>query len=501
MSLLYPIALLLLLIPLYIYQHSKRFNLLYLSTILIIISLSRPIYTKDIDKKVIKSKDLIIAVDISRSMMADDLLPNRFEYAKELIIKTLDKNPQANITLFVFTKNPLILSAATTDQRLIKEALNSINPKNILTKATDFRSLLLKVAKLKREDKDLLIFSDGGDELDLNSLLEIAKKNNITIYAIATATKKGSIIKDEYSKTLRDKDGHIIISRLNPMFLSLADNSGGEGFLWSEFDGDLSKIEYKLIKKSSNSGEIELFWIPLLIATLLFLLHYIKIPKKLLLSVPLISSYLNAGVFDWYHINKAQEAYKKGDYKEAAKEFKKIGSKSLQSELNLANSYYQAKEYKKALSIYQSLKTTNPHLKKLILFKMANCEVMRKRYSDAKLHYSQALAFGEDRDILFNLKLIANKKDPRRDNLAAKSKEQTNKTAPTGKNQNKSQTKKSQKRAKSSQNRSQTSSKNNTSSKKSQAQKSTSKGSFSRPLGYKAYDTINRGYIDEIHPW
>ena len=499
MSVTYPIALLLLLPLLFVYKRSKKISLLFLSIAFMIVALSDiRVFTTKKDEK-IDAREFIIALDLSRSMSVDDIKPNRVTKAKELIRKMLDKNPKDSFTLFAFTTNALILSPPTTDHNLIKNALRSIDIKNILSKGTDIISLLKRVSKLKTKEKNLIIFSDGGDDIELEKTLELAKKQHITISAVGVATKDGAMLKDEYNEVIRDEKNHIVISHLNPILKVLAKKSGGFYEDFGSFDGILNDTLSKKHIEKQIVGELRLFWIPLLISTILFILHFIKIPKKLILLLPVLSSHTEASmIFDWYHIKEAKKAYNSKDYKKAASEFSKIETKTMQSMLNLANSYYQMGKYKEALSIYNSLKSSDPKYKKIILFKKANTLSHLKRYTEAKRAYIKALSFGKDEDILYNLRLILFKEETKRKRPAVKSKEQNNKNSATAKNDTK---KSSSKKNSSNQEGSKSSSSGKNSDTKSISRKGSISKSPSHPLSYKAYDKINKGYIYEKKPW
>jgi len=232
------------------------------------------------------------------------------------------------------------------------------------------------------------------------------------------------------------------------------------------------------------------------------LLHFIKVPKKFLLILPFISHNIDANMLDWLHIQRANEAYKKGDFKQSAKELELIDHKTMQSQIDLANSYYHAHKYKKAKSIYQNLKTNDLKQKQRILFMLGNTQAKLKEFDEAKISYIKALALKEDKKIVHNLKLIIAKSTKHRDMPASKSKEEADKNAKTAKKDTK--TPKSKKNSKSNSKRSSLGSKgegSKTSKHKSKSASSNNKATLTHPLGYKAYDTINKGYIDEKKPW
>ena len=489
MTFLYPQFFILFLVLFWLYN--RRYKMLYISLALVILSLTRPVLTEQkIDAK-IDAKDIVIALDVSYSMRADDIKPTRLQRAKESIEKILKENKKDRFSLFAFTINPLILSPSTTDHRLLISALYSLKEQNILSHGTDFETLFSRISKIKTPIKNVLLFSDGGD------LKDIDVPKDLRIFAVSCATKKGAKLKDDYGKNIKDEHGNLVISRLNPNLKKLAEMSGGSFVSLDEVDSSLSFIDKDFESKKEKVGYVELFWIPLFVASVLFLLFFIKVPKKVLAIVPFLALSSEAGLLDWYYVSKANDSYSKGLYKEASKNFEKIEHKTMQSQVNLANSYYQAGSYKNAKAIYLALSSTNPELKKLIFYKLGNCFVKLEEYDRARSYYLKALSFGDDEDVEYNLKLIESKKQKqRRDFAAIKSEDKEKKNSPKGSKKqkpNKSGGKSNSKTGMGSKGAG-VSSKNKSSSKAQQSK-------LTRPIGFKAYELINRGYIDEKTPW
>ncbi len=106
-------------------------KLRYIALILLIIALARPILDYSTQKEKIKSVPIVLSFDVSYSMRADDIKPNRLKATKEIISQFLKKNRsnRNRVSLIAFTSNPLILTPFTFDNRLIFEALQSLKEK------------------------------------------------------------------------------------------------------------------------------------------------------------------------------------------------------------------------------------------------------------------------------------------------------------------------------------------------------------------------------------
>ena len=460
MSILYPQVFILLFVLFFLFRKSR---LLALSFALMIVSLSRPVMTEITQKENLQGKEFIIAIDVSYSMRAEDITPTRLEKSKEMIKRILKENPNDRFSLFAFTTNPLILCPSTSDHQLLLSALDSLKVENILTHGTSLQKLFARIHKLNMSEKNLILLSDGGEETGVNYF-------NINIFTIAMASKKGSILKDHYGKTMKDEKGHLIITKLNPLLEAISTKL----FYHDSFDFSLDFVKQKTLSKKEKLAYFELFWIPLLLSLILFFFYFVKIPKKILLLIPFLTLSGKAGLLDWYYIQKAQNSYHDRNYKEAEKNYQNIAHKTLQSQMNLANTYYQAGAYTKAKTVYKRLKSSNPALKKVLLFKLGNCAVKLEDYESARGYYHDALVFGEDADILYNLKLIAHKKPPCN-------------PSPKKAGNEKDKVKSSQSAGKTKESKS--------------GEDASAPSKLSRPLGYKAYELINKGYIDEKKPW
>jgi len=451
---------------------SNKSKILYLSLIFILIALTRPTINKADTNINLKGSDFILAIDVSNSMNANDIKPTRLLKAKQIINQILENNPHDRFSLFAFTTNTLILSPPTTDKRLLLNALNSLKTENILTHGTSIKNLLKRISKLNMKEKNLIILSDGGKNLNLNTLHDISQNNGINIFCIGIATKSGTTITDKYNNIIKDSNSNIIITRLNPQLQKLSSQNGGKFIDIEDIDYKLDFIKDTNFSSASKSDTEELFTIPLTLSLILFFIYFVRVPKKILL-LPFIPLSGEAFLLDWYYIDEGKRLYHMREYEKAIIYFDKIDSKSMQIKLNIANSYYQSKQYKKAINIYYELKTKNPKIKQLIYFKLGNSFAMLKDYAKAKENYTLSLQLKKDEDTIHNLRVIAFKQSGKKHINKNHSMQKTTKESYTNKPSKNKEI-------------------NTTKQEKSR---------LTRPLGYKAYELINKGYIDEKTPW
>ena len=508
MSILYPWFLsLLLLLLIYIlgrtHKQSIGQNIRWVALGFLIIALSRPVIKESTKEQTIPAHSVILALDISASMRADDIKPNRAKASREIIKRFLEENKKDQIALIGFTINPLLLSPPTTDHNLLSISLDTLRDEYILTKGTNIKKLLQKVAKFPDTNKLLVLFSDGGDDIIDEDLVLFADDNHIEVLVVAMATQRGSSIKTKNNNLIKDKKGHIVISKFNSSLSKL-----GKVIEFSSPEEVSSSIESWVeeqsiskngLKRHSNSY-FELFFIPLIFALILIFLSGTRFILKVIPLLALLGIHAEAyDIWDSYYLNQAYLEYQDRDYNSTLKELLKIEDRSLETEIIRANSYYKLGKYKKAKAVWKSIKTTNPRVKKQLFYNLGNCEAQLSYYDKAKDYYIKSLIFGEDNDTLFNLKVVIFLKQRYKSKVGftnPNSSKSSNSSDNNTQAKDKPTAKKEQKAGSSGGNGSQKSKLSTV-----KIVKSTAKTSSNKEMSSKAYDLINEGYIKEDKPW
>ncbi|MFK5976499.1 MAG: VWA domain-containing protein [Sulfurovum sp.] len=512
MSFLYP-NFLWLLIPLLILLMQKSRDITIkthtIILILLIITLSSPVIEGGKEFSSIKSRDIIIALDISYSMSATDISPSRYEFAKQTINHFLDINPTDNIMLVGFTTNPLILSPPTTDHELIKMALDSLNPKYILTKGTSLERLFDKLIAINSQNKTLILITDGGEEGDIISLSSKLKSSNISLVILALGSIQGTTIITPDGSFLKDNRDNLIISRINPILKPLASFVSGEYLLASSsaqntaqnINKSISLNATKEIKKEKRHDR-QLYQIPLFIALILFLILHTRFIKYLFIFYSLLGVNTHASFWDIYHLHSGYSSYIDRDFKSSSKIFMQIEDISLQSQIALANSFYKTENYKKSIEIYKSIKSTSPKTKQLLYYNIANSYAMLELYKEAKRYYIYSLQLGEDNDTKHNLNLIIFKEEKQKLKGISKPQSQSDANAPKKSKEDKDENKnKPKEESQSDSNSGGGKNKNQSKPQKTKLTIDTKPKKPKHPLSSKVYDLINKGYINETKPW
>jgi len=184
--------------------------------------------------------DLIIALDVSTSMMAEDVAPNRLERAKNEIKKLLNDLRGDRVGLVIFAGDAFIQCPLTTDYGAVRLFLDVANPALLPTPGTDFNAALrmaMQALQAPSEDEGetrtraLLIVSDGENHIaDLSTILEEVQQQGIVIYATGVGEAAGVPIplyrsgrRIGYKKDLK---GQIVQTRLEETALKMLAEDG-----------------------------------------------------------------------------------------------------------------------------------------------------------------------------------------------------------------------------------------------------------------------------------
>lgn len=330
----------------------------YIATfVFIVIALTRPVLPQEPIKAEQILSDVVIGVDLSYSMQANDLSPTRLGAAKEYLSELIKYDKKTRYGVLGFTTNAIILSPLTQDTELLMHLFSSLDEKLIITKGSSVLPALKLARKLSKSKKlSVVLLSDGGDELNYSDEAEFAKENNMVVNIMMIATNAGSTLKTLNGELLEDETGDIVVTRANESIKTISDATGG--VYTTSFSDILSAIRSQSQKNFKTQTTIvknfELFYYFVFIAILLFLITSTTLKKYMAILLVLIGVNLSASNF-----NKMQEAnvlYKNGQYEKALEKYTLIKSNKLDDKsvvyYNIGNTYVRLKEFKKARDAY-----------------------------------------------------------------------------------------------------------------------------------------------------
>ncbi len=406
-----------------------RNGLFFLIGILVVISLAGPVINDGKVEVKAKSVDIMIALDISDSMLAEDLYPNRLKLAKQKILTLLHEAPTERIGIIAFAKNSYLVSPLSFDTAAVSFLLGSLSTDSITEKGTNLLSML-KVVDQSIKDKSkryLLILSDGGDKSDFSEEIRFAKEHHITIFVLGVATDKGAPIK-KADGTFIKQNGSVIISKLNPAISKLATSTSGVYIESVNSDKDikmmLHEIESHSKKKVLKSQEIKrfipLFYYPLGLALFLLLFATSSMSKRKSVHLPVLffvavmmgqASALHANVLDFMKLDEAKKAYDSGSYEKSQKIYEKYENRSKNAEVNynIANTLYKQGRYKEAIKNYKKAVFDDKNKRAKKYANLGNAYVKsheKEGLQKAIKAYEELLKIHEDKETRENLEAV-----------------------------------------------------------------------------------------------
>ncbi len=245
------------------YSYGKKLckiALLLIGIIFLLATLLRPQWDKKEQKITQKGRDLLIAIDISRSMLAQDLKPNRLEFAKTKIKKLLYNLSCERVGLIVFSSSTFMQCPLTTDYGAFLMFLDKLNVDTISHGTTAIDQAIKEGLRAFESDqtkktKLLIIFTDGEDfSTDLQGVKDKAIQERLSICTVGIGTPHGApvpIIDKNGKQTGWEKDdqGNVIMSCLNEKLLTtLAQQAGGKYVKAVQSDDDITSLIHTINK-------------------------------------------------------------------------------------------------------------------------------------------------------------------------------------------------------------------------------------------------------------
>jgi Ca-activated chloride channel homolog len=238
-----------------------RFLLVFLAFLFAVIGLANIQKGSRMEKITRKGVDVVIALDVSKSMLAGDVKPDRLTRAKQLISKLVDKLDNDRVGLVVFAGNAYLQMPLTIDYSAAKMYLTTVGPEMIPTQGTAIGQAI-KVAneafnRKERKHKSLIIISDGEDHDEAAiSNARAAFEDGVVINTIGIGSPAGSPLPDPETGTYKkDKEGNTVISKLNEEELkSIA--AAGKG-IYEHLDNNTEEVVNSLTQKTDSMEQKE----------------------------------------------------------------------------------------------------------------------------------------------------------------------------------------------------------------------------------------------------
>ena len=240
------------------YSKSKvwvRLTLFSIGFFFFAIGLSRPQIGARLKEQEIKGAEIIIAIDVSNSMLAEDYSPNRLDRAKLAVSRLVDKLRDDRIGLVIFAGTSFVQLPVTTDYVSAKMFLNTIDTGSIPIQGTAMGDAITTCIRSFSQQSDksraIILITDGENhEDDPVAAAKQAAEMGIKVFTIGVGSPEGKPIPMN-GELLKDKDGEIVVSRLDEAVLQEIAAEGNGAYVRagnSEFGlnpiiDDLRKLE------------------------------------------------------------------------------------------------------------------------------------------------------------------------------------------------------------------------------------------------------------------
>jgi len=213
--------------------------------------------------------DIVFALDVSKSMLAEDIAPNRLEKSKQIISKIIDKLGSDRVGIIIYAGNAYPLLPITTDQAAAKMFLQNADPDMVSSQGTAINEAL-KLAKSYYDDDEqtnryLFVVSDGEDhEENVSYIADEATKEGIKIFTVGVGLAKGVPIPLKRDGKLvgykKDRAGETVITQLNDKTLKkIAEDGNGEYLYGNNTAKTVEYIDELLLKADKKEFETKQF--------------------------------------------------------------------------------------------------------------------------------------------------------------------------------------------------------------------------------------------------
>jgi Ca-activated chloride channel family protein len=327
--------------------------------------------------------DVMIALDVSKSMLAQDIKPTRLDRAKQALGKLIDKLSNDRIGIVVFAGKAYLQMPLTGDHGAAKMYLGSATTDIVPTQGTVISEALKMCAASfntkEKKYKSVILISDGEDhDEEAAKVATQMAGEGVIINTIGIGSAEGAPIVDAVTnETKKDVEGHTVITKLNETELqTIAQKGNGIYQLYNntddvvaKLDTQLSNMDQRTVTEDSLVNYGNFFQYFLVLTFLLLVVEVFigerinsKKNKTIALAVALPFAFLGAPLSslaqtEKANIKKGNEAYKKNEFDKAAAEYQNVITKTptnATAQFNLGNALYKNKKTDDAINAYDN---------------------------------------------------------------------------------------------------------------------------------------------------
>ena len=432
------------------FRPSVKFWLLLGALALLIVMLARPQMGTKISHEKRVGIETIIAMDISNSMLAEDVVPSRLDRSKMMVENLVDHFSNDKIGLIVFAGDAFVQLPITSDYVSAKMFLSSIDPSMMATQGTDIaRAIEMATHSFTQEEgigKAIIVITDGENhEGGAVEAAEAAKGLGMRVYVLGVGSANGAPIPiTGTGDYMKDRTGNTVMSALNEEMCKQVAQAGGGAYIHVEnnsaaqqqLDNELDKLAKKETSTAVYSEFDEQFQAVGILAILLLILEICILDRrnpllkrvtlfgrKKAVAILLLMMAMSASAqTDRQYIRQGNKLFRSGDYPNAEVAYRKAiekNPKNPQAVYNLGNALMAQKKDSAAVVQFESASKleTNPLRKAKAYHNMGVVCQSHKMYGEAIEAYKNALRLNpNDDETRYNLVLCKHQQQKQQQN-------------------------------------------------------------------------------------
>ena len=389
-----------------------------------VLGLSRPVMGARLKEHEAKGVEVMVVLDVSNSMLAQDYSPNRLERAKLAISKLVDRLKDDRIGLIIFAGQSFVQLPITTDYVSAKIFLNTIATESVPVQGTALGDAITTAIKSFSMDSEnsraIILITDGENhEDDPVEAARAATEMGIRVYCVGVGSPEGKPIPVKDGGLLRDKNGNVVVTRLDEAILHQVAEAGNGIYVRagnSEFGlnpiiDDIRSLDAKqyqsLVFEDFDEQYMYFFGI-----AIFFLLVEMSLGNRrnrrslfggvgkspLVVLLFLLLSSTVYGQQDRSEVRKGNKNFKKENYAEAELAYRrgllkdslsKVSHYNLGSTLVLLDRAQEAEHYYR--EIVDSIGLTDPQQIAQFQHNLGNACLAQKKYAEAVAAYKESL--------------------------------------------------------------------------------------------------------------
>ena len=405
-----------------------KLTLLSLALLFFAIGMARPQLGAILKEKQVKGAEIMVVLDVSNSMLAEDYSPNRLERAKLAISKLVDELQGDRIGLIIFAGESFVQLPVTSDYVSAKIFLNSITTESVPVQGTAMGDAIRTAIKSFTSESEncraIILITDGENhEDDPVSAAKDAVDMGARVFCIGVGSPEGKPIPMD-GGLLKDNDGNIVVTRLDEKTLrdvasagrGLYVRAGNTEFGLNPVIDEIRSLDAKdfqsVVFEEYDEQYMYFFAIALIFMLIEFMISDTRNRRSLfgrgkgmvaVLILMLASPVMLQAQSDRSEVRAGNREFKKGEFREAELDYKRAleeDSTSVTAKYNLGNALYKTESYSEAelylKGLGDSLKSVSASKASDCFYNSGNLALKQKKYQEAVDAYKESLRLEPD---------------------------------------------------------------------------------------------------------